>query len=395
MGIKNPLLNIKQDFSRFISAHKDTRNFAAHSHHFWPDVTFEAQQQAWLDAAPLADRKWETVYPAVLSAVKKGIAENLNLPQVDTLCFAPNTHEFVVRLLSCFSPLKPVKILTTDGEFHSFKRQIDRLLEDGLVEVTRIPTEPLENFVERFSDAARKNQYDLVFLSHVFFDSSFVVTPLQSIAESVPNPETFIVIDGYHGYMAIPTDLLAIADRVFYIAGGYKYAMAGEGVCFMHCPPAYGLRPRNTGWYAELNALGSAKTGAVNYTTDGDRFMGATFDISGLYRMRAVLEWMKARGLTVEITHKHVHALQEKFVAELEGKDLNAQQLVVPVTDTRRGNFLTFRTPQAAELKKYLMEKGIYTDYRGDKLRFGFALYHDDQDIEALLNVTRQMKKAA
>ena len=29
-----------------------------HSHQAWPDVGFEAQQRAWLDAAELVDDKW-------------------------------------------------------------------------------------------------------------------------------------------------------------------------------------------------------------------------------------------------------------------------------------------------------------------------------------------------
>jgi kynureninase len=29
-----------------------------HSHQAWPDIGLEAQQEAWLDAADLADRKW-------------------------------------------------------------------------------------------------------------------------------------------------------------------------------------------------------------------------------------------------------------------------------------------------------------------------------------------------
>ncbi len=32
----------------------------------------------------------------------------------------------------------------------------------------------------------------------------------------------------------------AIAASVFYLGGGYKYAMAGEGMGFMHCPPGFG-----------------------------------------------------------------------------------------------------------------------------------------------------------
>ncbi|PYR64621.1 MAG: hypothetical protein DMF88_22635, partial [Acidobacteria bacterium] len=30
-----------------------------HSHQAWPDVGFEAQQRAWLDAAELVDDKWD------------------------------------------------------------------------------------------------------------------------------------------------------------------------------------------------------------------------------------------------------------------------------------------------------------------------------------------------
>ena len=53
--------------------------------------------------------------------------------------------------------------------------------------------------------------------------------------------------------------------------------MAGEGACFMHCPPGFAPRPRNTGWYASFATL-SGPQDKVGYSTDGMRFMGATFD---------------------------------------------------------------------------------------------------------------------
>ena len=34
-------------------------SLTGHSHQAWPDVSFEAQQQAWLDAARYVDRKWD------------------------------------------------------------------------------------------------------------------------------------------------------------------------------------------------------------------------------------------------------------------------------------------------------------------------------------------------
>ena len=81
--------------------------------------------------------------------------------------------------------------------------------------------------------------------------------------------------------------------------------MAGEGACFMHCPPGYAPRPRDTGWFAAFGALTGAQRG-VPYGDDGSRFLGATFDPSGLYRLAAVLDWIDAIGLTVEAIHAHV-----------------------------------------------------------------------------------------
>ena len=43
-------MTYKSLFSRALSAAPGRLHFAAHSHHLWPDASFEAQQQTWLDA---------------------------------------------------------------------------------------------------------------------------------------------------------------------------------------------------------------------------------------------------------------------------------------------------------------------------------------------------------
>ena len=142
-------------------------------------------------------------------------------------------------------------------------------------------------------------------------------------------------------FLALPVDFAHIADRAFYLAGGYKYAMAGEGACFMHCPPGFAPRPRNTGWYASFATL-SGPQDKVGYATDGMRFMGATFDPSGLYRMRAVLRWMSAHGLDTARIHAHVIVLQESFLRGLKRQPIgifDPAHLVVPPEEMSRGNF--------------------------------------------------------
>jgi len=279
-------------------------------------------------------------------------------------------------------------VLTSDGEFHSFARQMRRLEEDGLAVLTRVATEPFESFAARFAAAAGRGGHDLVYVSQVFYNSGFALADLAGLVAAVPDQSTEIVIDGYHGFLARPTDLRAIEGRAFYLAGGYKYAMAGEGVCFLHAPPGRIPRPRDTGWFAAFGALQDSVAGGVPYAEDGGRFLGATFDPVGLYRLVAVLAWLDEQGVTPAKIHAHARALQEQFVdglANLRLAALHPGQLVVPLGQTDRGNFLTFRTAEAGALHRRLRDAGIVTDHRDDRLRFGFGLYHGAGDVDALL----------
>ena len=376
-------LDLRRHFSRFLHADPDRIHLAAHSHHFWPDVTFDAQVQAWQDAARLADEKWGPIFSDLIPTVQAGVAEILRLPNPATIAVAPNTHEFLKRILSALPLGRPGRVLTTDGEFHSLSRQLARLEEDGQVSVDRVPVDPSATFASRFAEACAQGDHDLIYVSQVFFNSGATCGDLEQFVSSVPNEQTLVVVDGYHGFMALPTDLSAVADRVFYVAGGYKYAMAGEGACFMHCPPGYAPRPRDTGWFAAFGAL-TARQDGVPYGEDGSRFLGATFDPSGLYRLRAVLQWKRHIGLTVESIHDHVLDLQRRFVerATREIPPLREARLVTPVDDSQHGHFLTYETPVAADLHRIFLEQRVVTDVRGDRIRFGFGCYHVQEDVD-------------
>lgn len=378
---------LKAHFARFLAGDPERIHFAAHSHHYWPDVTRDAHLDAWELAARHADGKWGPFFAGPWREAHEHVARILRLGDGRTLAFAPNTHEFVVRILSCLPSDRPARILTTDGEFHSFSRQVSRLEEAGAVQVVRVATEPFASFVERFTTAARASEYDLVWTSQVFFDSGYVVD-VDALVRSISTTKAAIVIDGYHGFMAVDTDLSAIADRAFYLAGGYKYAMAGEGACFLHAPAGAFPRPPNTGWFAAFFALESASGGPVPYAADGSRFLGATFDPSAIFRFNAVQRLLLKENVTVPDIHRHAHAMQRRFVEALGGRApaLDPKNLVVPVDEPRRGSFLTFRLPgpdgPAKRLHDRLAEAKVVTDVRGDRLRFGFGPYHDVGDID-------------
>jgi kynureninase len=386
-------LDLSSAFARFRNADPERLHFAAHSHHLWPDVARNAHIKAWDDAARLTDDKWDNVLNTVWPEVSAAIARHLRLADATTLVPAPNTHEFVNRLLSCGPTEGAPRVLTTDGEFHSFRRQSERLAEDGLIALHAVPAEPFATLAERLAAAARELAPDFVYVSQVLFSSGFALADLPGLIATLAAPDRLVIIDGYHGFLARPTDLSAIADRAFYIAGGYKYAMAGEGACFMHCPPGIAARPRNTGWFASFGTLSTSEHG-VSYPADGWRFAGATFDPTALYRLRAVLEWLAAESIDAAVAHAHALALQTQFMAAMADHPVGpfaAERLVVPLSEPARGNFLTFDHPEAVQWYRRLHAVRIVTDVRGTRLRLGFGLYHNSRDVERLVARLRNL----
>lgn len=375
-------------YKRFLEADPDRLHFAAHSHHYWPDCTRDAQLACWDDAARLTDRKWEHVFGSIIPKAQAHIARHLGLSQPQSLVFAPNTHELITRLLSCFEQNRPLRILTTDSEFHSFTRQLARYEELPNVKVERISTEPFKDFASRFIAQAERGDYDLVFVSQVFFNSGFVFDQTKELVDRLRATKTVIVIDGYHAFCAIPVDLKAIEDRVFYLAGGYKYAQAGEGACFMHVPAGCELRPLDTGWFAGFSQLKSSRSDQVQYAADGSRFWGSTFDPSGLYRLNAVMDWWQRDGVTIEVIHQHIRKLQTHFLKLLDEANLkliNRGNLMNGNQLDKQGHFLTFKTNEAQRLHDELLTRHVIVDYRGDRLRFGFGLYHELSTVEQLI----------
>jgi selenocysteine lyase/cysteine desulfurase len=358
---------------------------AAHSHHLRPDVVRDAQNACLDDAFRLADRKWQRFFDVVYPSAQAHVARLLGTGRPENVVFGASTHELLLRVLSCLST--PVRILTSDSEFHSASRQLLRLEEAGLAQVTRVAAEPFPSFPERFTGAARAH-YDLVFVSHVFFSSGYVVPDLEALVAAVADPATFVVVDGYHAFLALPVDLRRLQQRVFYLAGSYKYAMSGEGACFMHAPDGYGPRPIDTGWFAGFSALEGTSAERVPYAPDASRFAGATLAPDGIYRLAAVLALLEQEGVDAGVVHERVRALQELFLQRIRTPALAREQLLL---SGARGNFLTWRTPAAASLQQRLAALGIISDHRDDRLRLGFGLYHDPADIEAMAAIVNRL----
>src|SRR5207253_835871 len=135
-----------------------------------------------------------------------------------------------IRLLSACPRRGPqIRALTSDAEFHSARRQFARWAEDGWFALDKVTAEPFESFSERFLEAARSGEHDLIFVSQVQFGSGRLFDRVEELAALGRPGGPWVVIDGYHAFMALERPFCAgAAETAFYLGGGCNYAMSGE-----------------------------------------------------------------------------------------------------------------------------------------------------------------------
>jgi kynureninase len=364
---------LRPHYSRFLGGLNGDILMTAHSHQAWPDVSRAAQLQAWDDAASLVDQKWAKVFSEIIPKFQNHVAHRIGSHRPSDIAIAGSTHELVNRLLSCF-PLQS-KILTSTAEFHSLRRQLTRLTEDGAA-ITWIDAQS-PAFCDRFCEAIIAEKPDLIALSYVFFTNAEILIDLPQILALAAEKDIPVLVDLYHGFNTVEISVDEWPGQIFVVGGGYKYAQSGEGVCWMSLPQdAADFRPRNTGWFADFEHLES-EVDAIQYGPGGQRFLGATFDPTALYRANAVMDWMDHMNLDVKTLRaqasRQTSLLLERFDAI--GLEDSGFSLASPRKASKRASFLSLRHPDAALICQDLLKAGLRTDARNDLLRFGPGPY--------------------
>lgn len=371
-----------------------------HSHQAWPDVAFDAQQEAWLDAAEAVDEKWDAAYTRA-DRVREGWRDLLNDDRRGEIALAPNTHDLLVRFLSALPWKARRTVVTTDAEFHTIRRQLDRLEEAGWISLRRVPGRPVEQVAGRLAEAV-DDSVAAVLVSSVYFGTAEVVPGLGGVAEACRRHGAELLVDSYHHLNALPFHIheSGLSDA-FVVGGGYKYCQMGEGNCFLRFPADSQMRPVVTGWFSEFAELAAPKTpGEVPYGKGAARFMGATYDPVSHYRAAAVLDFFRDQGLTPEV----LRAVSRRQVARLAAgvtrilePHLGREGAAAALPGLWRGpdgigGFLAIdlpaggRLPHAEQVRARLREQGVRTDHRGSLLRLGPAPYVTDHQLDQALD---------
>lgn len=369
---------IARDYSRFHVAERLL--LTGHSHQAWPDVAFDGMMEAFNDAAELVDDKWPHAFEKA-DAVRRGYARLLgDAPQ--NVALAENTHELVTKWLSAL-PLKArPRLVTSDGEYHSIRRQLDRLSEEGIIELVKVRTHPVDDLAKRLADEVDPRT-SAVLVSSVLFRTGQIVPTLPVLAARCAKDGAELLIDAYHQINVVPFSLEGI-ENAFVTGAGYKYCQLGEGNAFLRIPHDCRMRPIITGWFAEFGAKEQAPTKDVHYDGGGLRFAGATYDPTSNYRGAAVFDYFEKNGLTPPLLRAVSQHQIKLMIDRFDALDLSPGMITrdrsLPLASI--AGFLVLHSARAGEICQLLHDAGVYTDYRADALRFGPGPYLSDAQIE-------------
>ena len=376
---------LASDYSAFRVA--DRLLLTGHSHQAWPDVAREGQLEAFEDAARHVDEKWDRAF-AKAEEVRNGFRRLLGEPEAE-IALGQNTHELVIRFLSALDLRRRPRLITSDAEFHTLRRQLARLDEEAL-DVVRLEAGPVETLAERMA-AALDERTSAVLVSAVLFETGRIVPGLEELAASCAEAGVELLVDAYHALGALPFRVAEERlESAWIVGGGYKYLQLGEGNCFLRLPAqAQEMRPVLTGWFAEFELLAAERgDAAVGFPSGGMRFAGSTYDPSSNYRAARVFAFFDERGLTPELlrsSYLHQTTLLAARFDELGAPEkLMARDRSAPLDCF--GGFLAVECPQAGEVARRLALEGVQIDARGRYFRLGPAPYLSDAQLHEAMN---------
>jgi hypothetical protein len=157
-------------------------------------------------------------------------------------------------------------------------------------------------------------------------------------------------------------------------------------------PAGFGARPPITGWFAEFGELTAPPGSEVGYTRGRDAFHGR--DVRSLRSVSLQCDPANADGKWDY--HRpgwppRSPRFKGKWFEGLAGTVLADAELLNPLGEGPHARFLAFRDSRAQRWCADLLARGCVTDVRGDVLRIGFGLYHDEEDVDAFAALATQL----
>jgi len=296
-------------------------------------------------------------------AFRARITTLINAPRLD--CIIPKTSAGQgLRAVLNALPGKP-RVLTTRGEFDSVDVILKQYASLGRIELNWVASDSHVNFTVRSLINALEPRTDLVVVSQIMFMSGQIVDGLDQLSDACRHHGARLLVDSYHAIGVIPVDVAQMRCD-FLIGGSYKYLRGGPGAAFVYIAPGVlddGLRPLDTGWFANSDEFAYQRHDPPLLKSGGDAFLESTPPILTWYQARSGQQFT----LTMGIERLRAYSLRQLSALRVYLAEAGIDSVVGG--DSSHGAFLAIRLEAATQLPPLLEAEGIIGDARGQWLR--------------------------
>jgi kynureninase len=272
-------------------------------------------------------------------------------------------------VLNSFEP--GIRVLSTDAEFDSLDFILRVYREKGRIDLATVPAR-----AEALIDELKGKRTALVVVSTVLFRSAEIVPGIESVVRAAHAAGASVLLDVYHHAGVLTLDLAAL-DADFAVGGSYKYTRGGPGACWLYVHPRHHAeRTLDTGWFAKENPFGYERPDPPRFAAGGDAWLESTPPALAPVQALAGIEFTLAIGVA-RLRAYHL-AQKERFAAQLAERGIRVEGV-----GAQYGAFLSLAHPQATRLSAELLQRGVKTDARGDRLRLCADLLNTDDELAA------------
>lgn len=284
------------------------------------------------------------------------------------------------------------RVVATRGEFDSVDLILKQYAAVERVEVRWVEPDARSEFsAEALAREVERGGADLVVVSLVMFMTGQLMGGLGELANACHARGARLLVDLYHAVGIVPIDVRAM-DADFAIGGSYKYLRGGPGAGYLYISPQAlesGLRPLDTGWFANADVFGFERPDPPVLKPGGDAFLEGT---------PAVLPWYQARSgaefaLAVGVERLREYSLRQ--LRALRGYLEDAGVEEISGADERHGGFLSIRMKDAREIPALLQREGIVCDARGERLRLCPDCLTRDEELKRAAQVLGEAVQSA
>lgn len=337
------------------------------------------------------DAAWDN-WMAEMNLWRANIAKLAGLPRHD--CVVPKTSagQGLRAVLNSFPQDKPVRVVSTRGEFDSVDFILKTYEALGRARVSWVEPSGSESGVPIFSsemllDEVRKG-CDLLVVSLVFFGTAQILQNARELINGAHEQGALVMLDVYHAAGVLPLSLGA-DDADFAIGGSYKYLRGGPGTCYLAINPRIfdsGRRTLDTGWFAKEDTFSYSRSDTPEFSAGGDGWLESTPPVLQPYQAKAGLEFVLEYG----VDNLRAASLRQQSEMREEFRK-HGIEMFEPKNPEQFGAFSLLKTANAREFSSRLQREGVTTDARGDFVRFGPDVLTTKKEFERAAEITARL----